>query len=324
MSMIIVAGNINEAFRDGFIWLRENGVRENSRNGPVLVARGLVVTEYQYPRERVLFNARRDANHAFHLMEALWMLAGHNDVSFLLPFNSRYSDYAEPDGRQHGAYGHRWTKHFMVPQISMIINMLREDPESRRAVLNMWDPRVDLGANKRDVPCNTSAYFDLRGGTLNMTVQCRSNDILWGAYGANVVHFSILQELIALALGKPLGVYRQVSNNFHAYTDLPMVQSFLDTPPECVDPYLGGITEPMPLISGQERWEHFVRDCINLVNPENDYAYQTQFFRLVARPMYRAYMHRKNKLEYQSIVDGMPSDNDWTVGFKEWLGRRDK
>ena len=33
---------------------------------------------------------------------------------------------------------------------------------------------------------------------LCMTVCNRSNDMLWGAYGANVVHMSMLQEFVAL------------------------------------------------------------------------------------------------------------------------------
>ena len=42
-------------------------------------------------------------------------------------------------------------------------------------------------------------------------------DRLWGAYGANVVHMSVLQELVAHRLGVPVGVYRQVSDSFHVY-----------------------------------------------------------------------------------------------------------
>src|SRR5262245_52276337 len=188
----ITAANINWAFMDGFHWLRACGVEEQSRYGPVLRAPGPVGTTYLHPRERVLFNPLRNCNHVFHLMEAIWMLAGRNDVNWLLPFNSGFKEFAEPDGLMHGAYGFRWREHFGFDQIETAINDLRDNPTSRRVVIGMWDPRDDMGRSKKDLPCNTGLYLDIRQGRLNMTVLNRSNDVLWGAYGSNVVHFSML------------------------------------------------------------------------------------------------------------------------------------
>ena len=99
----------------------------------------------------------------------------------------------------------------------MVIKLLKENPDDRRAVLQMWDANKDLARVSKDVPCNTNIYFKIRDGVLNMTVCNRSNDMLWGAYGANVVHMSVLQELVAHRLGVPVGVYRQVSDSFHVY-----------------------------------------------------------------------------------------------------------
>ena len=45
----------------------------------------------------------------------------------------------------------------------------------------------------------------IKNGRLQMTVHCRSNDIIWGTYGANAVHFSILQEYVAARIGVDLG-----------------------------------------------------------------------------------------------------------------------
>jgi thymidylate synthase len=129
-----------------------------------------VITTYLRPQERVLFNELRDANPIFHLVEALWMLASLSDVEFLLPFNSTYGRYAEPDGNIHGAYGRRWRTHFGVDQIWGVIAALRRDPTTRQAVMAMWDPAADLNADVKDRPCNTTIYFDGRQGRLNMTV----------------------------------------------------------------------------------------------------------------------------------------------------------
>lgn len=325
MTYVIQAKNVNWALTDGLMWLREAGIAEESRGGPVLVAPGPVVTEYLRPTERVLFNATRDANPVFHLMEAIWMLAGENLAEFLVPFNSRFKEYAEEDGRVHGAYGYRWRYHFGQDQIARLIEELQNKPQTRQAVLAMWDPARDLGVQKNDIPCNTHAYFDRRGDVLNMTVLCRSNDMLWGAYGANVVHFSILQELIAAGVGVPVGVYRQFSNNFHLYTNLPQVNTLLATPPTVYDPYEKGECTSMALISDEagETWQDFIDDCEKLISPDGG-EYATQFFRIVARPLFRAYMHRRLKLPYGKIMEALPNDVDWVLSFKQWLSRREE
>jgi hypothetical protein len=54
-----------------------------------------VMLHYERPTERVLFNKARDANPFFHLYEALWMLAGRNDVAPLAYYvkdMARFSD----------------------------------------------------------------------------------------------------------------------------------------------------------------------------------------------------------------------------------------
>lgn len=250
---VIVVRNVNHALPLGFDYLLNNGAREESRVGPVLVAPGPVTTVYVRPTERVLFSAVRDANPFFHLAESIWMLLGRADAGFLDHFVRDFgSRFAEEDGLIHGAYGRRWRNHFMdiaaaeasnlevgqmypaMDQVAMIISELRDNPGSRQAVLAMWDPEVDLGAVVRDKPCNTHVYFRVRGErgnidhgngnvgdfdnrVLDMTVCCRSNDIIMGAYGANAVHFSLLQEYVASMVGVGVGTYRQVSNNYHMY-----------------------------------------------------------------------------------------------------------
>ena len=53
----------------------------DSRNGRVIVLDEPVLMTYSHPCERVLFNQARDCNPFFHVYEALWMLAGRNDVA---------------------------------------------------------------------------------------------------------------------------------------------------------------------------------------------------------------------------------------------------
>ena len=178
---IIKAMNVNQALRDGLWHLKTAGITDSSRNGPVIRAPGPVITEYMFPRERLCFSPTRDANHVFHLMESIWMLAGQNNVEWLLQFNGNFGQYAE-DGIQHGAYGHRWRRHFGADQLFGVIDQLHV-PGNRRVVLQMWDVNSDLGANVADVPCNTHVYFQVTDEGLEMTVCCRSNDMVWGIRG---------------------------------------------------------------------------------------------------------------------------------------------
>src|SRR5690625_4880167 len=201
--------------------------RDDSRNGPVLRFRAPLITALHpspvrggHRFYRVSYSALRNANPFFHLLESVWMLAGENDLAFPQFFNQQYSAYSDDGKTNPGAYGHRWRRHFGRDQLAQAIMELEENTSSRRVVLNMYDPRADGDARLlggADIPCNTSVYFARDGKQLDMTVCNRSNDLIWGAYGANVVHFSLLHEFVALACGADVGTYYQVSNNAHFY-----------------------------------------------------------------------------------------------------------
>lgn len=319
---IITVRNVNHALVDGLWFLKTAGFEQPSRNGPVLRAPGPVITHYKRPWERLCLDPKRDANHVFHLMETIWMLAGENDVSWLLPFNSSFSNYAEDDGLQHGAYGFRWATHFGLNQIQEVLIELTK-PATRRAVVSMWDPRTDLGADKKDLPCNTHIYFEVLNDKLNMTVCCRSNDMVWGAYGANAVHFSILQELLALELDLRVGSYYQMSNNFHIYTQMgpgPALLQSTSTEPECM--YETGMAQAIPLLSGGECVWNFLEDCVCFIHHEVP-RLKTHFMRRVAGPLRAAYLARKQGLEWRSMLDDVP-DCDWLLAFRLWAARRDE
>lgn len=332
--------NVNTAVSHGLHYLLENGIQEESRNGLVLVAPGPVMTIYKNPRERVLFSPLRDANPFFHVMEALWMLSGRNDVAFPVQFNKRFAEYSDDGKIAWGAYGWRWREFFGYDQLIAIIEELKNNPASRRCVLSMWNgmdvPLDDHAVNSipsdmqvaanggKDVPCNTHAYFDCRGGKLNMTVCNRSNDAIWGAYGANVVHFSMLQEYMAEQVGVPMGVYRQMSNNFHAYLnvyDRSKMEAIADEAGS-TNLYTSwpALTAPYPLSSNDEHW---VMDLeLFLDKAQVDYTRKT-FFSQIAGPMHAAWFARKNGRIGAAfeLLSTMP-DCDWRWASIEWIKRR--
>ena len=320
----IEARNVNEALQEALWWLDVAGVREKSRNGQVIVSPEPVATVYEEPCERVLFSEIRDANPYFHLMEALWMLAGRNDVSWPSQFNSNFKNYAEPNGEVHGAYGYRWRSRH-DDQLAALVKLLRKSPDTRRAVLSMWAPEADLlpedANDKRDLPCNTHAYFSIRRGALSMFVCCRSNDALWGAYGANAVHFSILLEYLALWGGWKVGTYTQMSYNLHAYTAIDGYPPIVPVEIGCDDRYSDADLKLVPLI--RHHVKAFDEDLGRFMSdPMGDTAYTEPFFNNVVAPMYASWHDRKTKKNDGMLAAHAIKAEDWRMACQEWILRR--
>lgn len=335
----ITVRNVNYALSEALWWLRTTGILRDSRNGRVLRAPAPVLTMYTHPTERVLFSALRDANPFFHHMEALWMLGGRRDVEFPASYAKQIAAYSDDGVTLHGAYGHRWRAHFCTDQLLRIIELLRTEPTTRRAVLAMWDAASDPGmaANGgRDVPCNTHAYFEVDDGVLNMTVCCRSNDAIWGAYGANAVHFSMLQQFVAEAAGYGVGWYAQLSNNLHVYVDRPDVRRLIDEVPAntaCAaarihyvvdDQYSAEHVAPRKFIAVElgEDYRMFLDD-VDLFLDGSGGLTNTKYFRDVVLPMQAAHCaHRSGDVAGALRYADKIAAADWRLACVEWLHRR--
>lgn len=321
MTLVIRARNVNDAYDNALVLARLVGVSSESRNGPVIKFPGPVITEYLAPCERVLWDPVRDVNSVFHMVESFWMLAGRSDAAPLLPFNSRMGEFAEEDGNIHGAYGQRWRFWFTEDQIQIAIEKLRSNRRDRRVVIGMWDPSSDNDPLLRDVPCNTHIYFNCReGAKLDMTVCCRSNDMVWGAYGANVVHMSILHEIVAAGAGLKVGTYAQFSNDFHLYAGLPNFNQIWNTVPDVDKDEYGRGVPVIPLLREGELVEEFIADCTALL--KGDKPANTYFMTAVAYPLIRTYLARKIGVPWKAMLDEIPPC-DWTLSFLQWATRRD-
>lgn len=162
----------------------------------------------------------RKASLPAQIAETMWILAGRNDVGWLsnyLPQAPKFSD----DGKVwRGGYGPRLRKFAGisedVDQLQYIIDLLKEDPESRRAVFAIYDPAVDSHPGL-DIPCNCILHFLPRDGVLHAHVFTRSNDAMWGWSGINQFEWSILTQVVAAYAGlKPGSVTFSISS-LHLY-----------------------------------------------------------------------------------------------------------
>ena len=332
---VINAQGVNDALRKGvkLFSLRAGFREQDSRNGPTLEAIGPVVTVYQRPWERVLLYPSRDANPFFHLVEAIWMMAGSNDLKQLTYFNSGMSKFSDDGETLNGAYGYRWFQHFdrlgaidrpEYDQVEKVIEVLQKDPESRRAVLQMWDARSDLDSSSKDIPCNTNIYFKIRNQKLQMTVCNRSNDMIWGAYGANAVHMSVLQEYVAKALNVEMGEYYQFSDSFHVYLTpqwSELMNSNLD-PIDYPQQQVPVVTDASTFI---EECKHFIahRPTFDWGHLNRPYQYTNPIFTEVLYPMVMAYACHKDReyaLAHNCVQEIKAAD--WQKACDVWIRKR--
>ena len=326
----IFVRNVHSALPEGIRLLKEVGIERPSRNGPVIVSPSPVMTVYSNPWEKVLFWSDRDANPFFHLMESIWMLAGQRDVEWLTQFNSRMKTFSDDGKTLNGAYGWRWRHQFGFDQLDSICKLLTKAPSSRRAVLAMWDASADLIAfeegSSKDLPCNTHIYLGIVNGALDLTVMCRSNDAIWGAYGTNSVHFAILQEYLAAQLCVKVGSLYQFSNNFHAYLD---VFNKVERLSDCAkDPYRTSSLDPY---KRKEVYSISLTPADTLNMAEDFVAGKnivTTTFYDVAILISAAWNCRKNyDLAYRTLeripYDRLGRELDWKRACVEWLQRRE-
>src|SRR5690606_25596877 len=105
--IVLDVRNAHEALPIAVQYLQDHGIRRQSRNGPVLLSDEPVTTSYSQPTERCVFYQDRDYNVFFNVYEALWMLAGMNDVKPLLRYVKSFGDFSDDGLHLNGAYGHR-------------------------------------------------------------------------------------------------------------------------------------------------------------------------------------------------------------------------
>lgn len=343
--------NVHEALPLALHTLESEGVRRESRNGPVYQYPGPVTTVYEKPLERVVFWEQRDFNTAFCVYEALWMLAGRNDVKSVMRYVKTFGQYSDDGETAYGAYGYRWRGEAFgdsdpaVDQLEVIAHRLRQNWDDRRCVLQMWDSCLDLGHNGKDVPCNVTATFQVSlEGKLDLVVFNRSNDIIWGAYFANAFHMSVLLEYMAMKAELPVGTYHQVSVNWHAYENVLKECKVPRIPQKerVQDPYVD-FPEPgesMPEIKvthaemnpGGHRFDetlahimrHLDQGTLGTVVP----SFLDDWWHVVVRVLYCHELHRDKQttLALQTLEEVRPplQNNDLIVSMRQWLTRRIK
>ncbi|MCL2512311.1 MAG: thymidylate synthase [Oscillospiraceae bacterium] len=111
-------------------------------------------------------------------------------------------------------------------QVQFVINELKRNSDSRRAVINIRDNNVD--PFNSDPACLQHVQYLIRGGKLHCKVLMRSNDAVEASF-MNAFAFIMLQKRIAEELGVETGSYTHRANSFHCYEkDVKLLEQYID------------------------------------------------------------------------------------------------
>nr|ACA14348.1 CMP 5-hydroxymethylase [Streptomyces rimofaciens] len=209
------------------------------------------------PVQRHISVPARRANVVFNFAEALWYLSGSDRLDFIQYYAPGIAAYSA-DGRtlRGTAYGPRIFRHPAggVNQWENVVKTLTDDPDSKRAVIQIFDPRELAVADNIDVACTLALQFLIRDGLLCGIGYMRANDAFRGAV-SDVFSFTFLQEFTARYLGLGIGTYHHVVGSVHIYdSDARWAERVLDaaTPD-------GGPRPGFPAMPDGDNWPHVRR-----------------------------------------------------------------
>lgn len=112
-------------------------------------------------------------------------------------------------------YGHLMRHHFGKDQMMEMAKKLAREPDSRSAVISLWDPNIEKSS-----PCLNHIWLRILDGKLFMTCIIRSNDMLYG-WPENAYGMRALQEWMRCTILKMKGAV--MDDNELALGDLTII-----------------------------------------------------------------------------------------------------
>lgn len=171
----------------------------------------------------------RDISDVYMMAELIWYFTGREDVRFIGSFASLWNKISDDGLTSNSAYGACIKTRYGFNQAEKIIELLKKDPASRRAVINLNVPN-EFVIETKDELCTIALQFLLRDGKLNCTGMMRSNDI-WFGFPYDVIFFTELQKYIAMRLKVEVGTYTHFVTSLHLYDrDYDKILKVLDDP----------------------------------------------------------------------------------------------
>jgi thymidylate synthase len=176
--------------------------------------------------------------------ELLWFISGStniNDLKAIYPQNkiwdANFEDYVKrlgieasdvgsdglptgDMGRVYGAQWRRWrtTNGKEIDQLQDAIELIKNNPDSRRIIVNAWNPG-EAGIDQVALPpCHTFFQFYVAGDNLSLHMYQRSADMFLGV-PFNIASYSLLLHMIARVTGLVAHEFVHTIGDAHIYLD---------------------------------------------------------------------------------------------------------
>ena len=182
------------------------GYWQETEDGKPTIESGPITIVLDHPMTEPMISEISPFKAALHQVYAENLLHGENENAFEYTYWRRFHQWGDELYHDNALV--------FNDQIAYIIQKLKSDQRSRRAVAITWNPVVDQ--NTDDVPCLQLVQCAVRNNELQMSVVFRSNDIHL-ALSANMYGLIQKQQQIADAVGVPVGRYTHVALIPHIY-----------------------------------------------------------------------------------------------------------
>ena len=152
--------------------------------------------------------------------ELLWFISGNTNVRYLQENGvSIWDEWADENGDLGPVYGHQWRSWQaadgrVIDQLSMVIDQIQRNPDSRRLLVSAWNPgEVDQMALP---PCHCLFQFYVADGKLSCQLYQRSADVFLGV-PFNIASYALLTLMIAQVCGLQPGEFVHTTGDTHLY-----------------------------------------------------------------------------------------------------------
>ena len=164
--------------------------------------------------------------------ELLWFLKGDTNIQYLKENGVRiWNEWANEKGDLGPVYGHQWRNWNSegIDQIKEMIRTIKFNPDSRRIIVNAWNPCVlpdtsisfseNIANNKAALPpCHTFFQCYLADGKLSLQLYQRSADVFLGV-PFNIASYALLNMMLAQVTGNNPGEFIHTFGDAHIYSN---------------------------------------------------------------------------------------------------------
>lgn len=154
--------------------------------------------------------------------ELLWFLTGDTNIRYLQDNGVKiWDEWADENGNLGPVYGHQWRswpdgKGGTIDQISQLIDMIKNKPDSRRLLVSAWNVAE---VNEMALPpCHTLFQFYVANGKLSCQLYQRSADIFLGV-PFNIASYALLTMMIAQVCDLEPGDFVHTFGDAHIYSN---------------------------------------------------------------------------------------------------------